>query len=72
MMLFREPASEAGDVSTDELPNAAGIAGAGDVVRVVVPTTLPVPGQSVEPAPRLLNHRSFRHLQGEPGIPSST
>jgi hypothetical protein len=68
IMLFREPASGAGNVSTDGLPDAADIAGAGDVIRVVVPTTMPVPGQPIETAPRLLDHRSFRHLQGEPGI----
>ena len=68
IMLFREPVGEAGNVSTDGLPDSAGIAGSGDVIRVVVPTTMPVPGQPVETAPRLLDHRSFRHLQGEPGI----
>ena len=68
IMLFREPVSEAGNVSTDGLPDAADIEGADDVICVVVPTTMPVPGRPVETAPRLLDHRSFRHLQGEPGI----
>ncbi len=68
VMLFREPLSASGEVSTDGLPIAADVAGAGDFVRVVVPTTMPVPGQPADAAPRLLDHRSFRHLQGEPGI----
>jgi|GEM_PF-1855923 len=68
VMLFRDPVSSAGDVSIDGLPAAADVPGFDEVVRVVVPTTMPVPGQPSESASRLLDHRSFRHLQGEAGI----
>ncbi|MBI1311588.1 hypothetical protein GC176_09800 [bacterium] len=69
IMLFRNPAGTPGDgVSLADLPTTADLGRLSETVRVVVPTTMPVPGLSSGTASRLLDHRSFRHLQGEAGV----
>lgn len=69
IMLFRPP-SDTGTTggNSDNLPGPADLPVLSETVCVLVPTDMRIPGQPPESTARLLDHRSFRHLQGEPGI----